>query len=114
MPKPAASEVFFQGEKPRTPCPHVFVAQTKARRSLNENSNAFHIHSRRHVAVVDSFIASPKVDGRPESRFLDDRVHKHSQKRIKAWVPNVFIALVPHSHLNEYICTFRQPSMMDA
>ena len=54
--------------------------------------NRFHAYAvLRHSAVVDSFIALPKVAGRHKSRFRD-RVQKNNQKRIKALNPNVEIA----------------------
>src|SRR4051794_31285041 len=100
MPKLAASGVLAQGEKPRTPCPHVFVAQTKARRSLNETSNASHIHSRRHVAVADSFITSPKVDGRP-NRDFGTTVSKNTVKNVsRRGFQTYKLRRRPRSHLN--------------
>jgi hypothetical protein len=47
----------------------VFAAQTKARRSLDENLNAFYGNSRPHIVVADSFSTSPKVGVRPKLRF---------------------------------------------
>jgi hypothetical protein len=85
--------------------PHVFAAQRQATRSVASSWNAFHAYALlRHSAVVDSFIASPKVDGRRKSRFRDNRVQKNNQKRIKALNPNVGIPFpysAPQAHLND-------------